>query len=637
MTSSPSGSRGPGCGGSTRRRAATRCTPSSWHAPPAPRRVPAAAGRPLPVPVTAPRAPAPARARPAVRDDRAPRLRVRPAAADALDPRSAPSRTIPSRPSIPALEAGIVDVDGDTLRFRHPLLGETVYELASPATRRRIHAGWRTSTTTSRNRLGTWPWGPTRPMPRSPRGSRRRRVWRSSAAARRPPPISRPMRSACPPTTRSIRDPRRRRRLAEAEYAFAAGDSGRASAILDAVLADLSPGPERARLLARRARLHHFEDDIGTSVRVLRAALEEAGDDDRLRASIEEGLAWGQVMMRIRPAGGGGRMAHRPRDWPSGSATRPGRPRGWPPRPSRGASPANHGATPMERALALEPATLGLPGPAPAELRLRLHPRLHGCVRGGAGRVRRPRGARRPAGRRERDPLDPQPSGPPRPSRWAAGTRPSGRSTMARSGPREWPATVAGGPPREARAARGVARRPRRRRSAAAESLRIARGGHADRLLARRPRVAWRRRGDVGARSCRARRGHQTPRRSAGWGRCARRWSRPAWPSPARCPGSSMRSRRSWPPTACPEAEAGRRAPHVAGQRVDRVSALAAAARGRALVLGASGDAIGERAAFDEALERIDALPLPLEQARTRLGLGSHHGDATPGARRASC
>ena len=194
----------------------------------------------------------------------------------------------------PAIEAGIVDVDGDMLRFRHPLLGETVYELASPATRRRIHrrlAEVNDDLEEQARHLALGTDATDAEVAARVEEAARLAFLRGSPATAADLAANAVRLS---PDDEADPDARRRRRLAEAEYAFAAGDSGRASAILDAVLADLSPGPERARLLARRARLHHFEDDIGTSVRVLRAALEEAGDDDRLRASIEEGLAWGR-------------------------------------------------------------------------------------------------------------------------------------------------------------------------------------------------------------------------------------------------------------------------------------------------------------------------------------------------------
>jgi DNA-binding CsgD family transcriptional regulator len=91
---------------------------------------------------------------------------------------------------------------------------------------------------------------------------------------------------------------RRRRALSAADYRFEAGDTDGACRLLDDLIAEAPPGPERAALLGRLARFHHFRDDVGGGVAVLRQALAEAGDVAPLRAEIEEGLAWGLLLMR---------------------------------------------------------------------------------------------------------------------------------------------------------------------------------------------------------------------------------------------------------------------------------------------------------------------------------------------------
>jgi DNA-binding NarL/FixJ family response regulator len=89
-----------------------------------------------------------------------------------------------------------------------------------------------------------------------------------------------------------------RRSLAEIDYWFAAGHLERSASLLDELLSATTPGPARARLLSRQARLLHFGQDIGTSVELLRSALAEAGDDVALRGEIDEGLAWGLLLVR---------------------------------------------------------------------------------------------------------------------------------------------------------------------------------------------------------------------------------------------------------------------------------------------------------------------------------------------------
>jgi DNA-binding NarL/FixJ family response regulator len=58
------------------------------------------------------------------------------------------------------------------------------------------------------------------------------------------------------------------------------------------------------------------------------------------------------------------------------------------------------------------------------------------------------------------------------------------------------------------------------------------------------------------------------------------------------------------------------------GAELDRPWAIAAGARGRALLLAAAGDVEGAEAALERALEAHERLPMPLERARTLLALG---------------
>ena len=64
------------------------------------------------------------------------------------------------------------------------------------------------------------------------------------------------------------------------------------------LLENLPPGAGRARLLSRKARVQHFQNDIRASVALLEEALAQAGEDPALRAEVEEGLAWGLLLIR---------------------------------------------------------------------------------------------------------------------------------------------------------------------------------------------------------------------------------------------------------------------------------------------------------------------------------------------------
>ena len=196
----------------------------------------------------------------------------------------------------PSVDAAIVEVEGDRLRFAHPLLASVAYELAVPRRRRDMHRRLAAVVQDPEERARHLALATVEPDPDVAStvedGARLSFARGSPAAAADLAHHARRL------TPASDGPARRRRTLAEADYQFAAGNTSVASARLDDLLRETSPGPEHAALLGRRARLHHFGDDIGTSVGILQEALAETGEDAALRAGIEEGLAWGLMMIR---------------------------------------------------------------------------------------------------------------------------------------------------------------------------------------------------------------------------------------------------------------------------------------------------------------------------------------------------
>ena len=196
----------------------------------------------------------------------------------------------------PAIEAGVVDYAPDGVRFHHPLLASLAYELLGPLRQREIHRRLGDLLVDPEERARHLALGVDRPdagsasiveagaMIAMARGSPSASADLAFHAGRLTPPD----------------DPEahHRRALIEIDGAFAAGETARAADRLDALLAVAEPGRDRAALLARRARLHSFADDIANSVDGLREALLEAGQDDALRGGIEEGIAWGLMLVR---------------------------------------------------------------------------------------------------------------------------------------------------------------------------------------------------------------------------------------------------------------------------------------------------------------------------------------------------
>ena len=200
-----------------------------------------------------------------------------------------------------AIDAQVADVDGDLLRFGHPLMAAAVYDLASAQRLRETHQRLAALVEDREERamhvaLGT-DEASAEVADAVEEGARLAFARGSPAAAA---VLAAHARRLTP--TEAV-DDLRRRSLAEVEYHFEAGDTSRAFALLDLVIDETPSGPARARLLSRRARLGFVAEAIGESVRLLELALEEVGEDLALRGEIEEGLAWGLLLVRRDLAG----------------------------------------------------------------------------------------------------------------------------------------------------------------------------------------------------------------------------------------------------------------------------------------------------------------------------------------------
>lgn len=260
----------------------------------------------------------------------------------------------------PAIDAGVVriaDRPGAGVEFVHPLLASAAIARLGADDRREVHLALADAVTDRVERA--------RHIARSVVGADEGVAALLEDAAteamrRGAPSVAADLAAVAREATPSDRATDADRRAAtEAEYRFEAGDGAGAAEILDRLIERLHPGPARAKVLGQRARVAHFGDDVGAGVALLRAALAEAGPSRALRAGIEEGLAWGLMLMRAdlsdavthaesaaRHAARIGDDALRAEALAATALTRlvVGR-------------PSN---APMRKALALEPATLGL-------------------------------------------------------------------------------------------------------------------------------------------------------------------------------------------------------------------------------------------------------------------------------------
>jgi DNA-binding CsgD family transcriptional regulator/Tfp pilus assembly protein PilF len=195
-----------------------------------------------------------------------------------------------------AVRADVISVRDGGIRFTHPLLGSGAYAAAEPSLRRELHtrAGMLVADPEERARhLALAATGPDEAVARALEDAARR------AESRGAPPAAAELyelavRLTPPGQRRDVL-----RRTMEAGFCtFQSGDGRRARMMLDGVVAELEPGPARARALISLARVRSYDDDLRAAESLFRQALEEAGGDDELLAAAGENLA--SILFRLR-------------------------------------------------------------------------------------------------------------------------------------------------------------------------------------------------------------------------------------------------------------------------------------------------------------------------------------------------
>jgi ATP/maltotriose-dependent transcriptional regulator MalT len=204
------------------------------------------------------------------------------------------------RPSRPVLEAiakagtravdeavasGVLQEDGDSLRFAHPLLASAVRGSASPHDRRKVHRRAADAVTEPEERALHRALATTAP---DEAVAAEAEAAASRATARGAPEAGSILAGhAARLTPADAHDDARRRALAEAEYASVAGDLAGARAVLERVLDELEPGPERVRVLFNLARTQEGKE----WKRTLQQALDESADLPAEQARIRNELS----------------------------------------------------------------------------------------------------------------------------------------------------------------------------------------------------------------------------------------------------------------------------------------------------------------------------------------------------------
>jgi DNA-binding CsgD family transcriptional regulator len=190
-----------------------------------------------------------------------------------------------------AIAARILELDGERLRFTHPLLRSAVVARQTPSRRRRLHARLADivpSTEERARHLALATQGPDDDVAATLEAAAR------AVHARGAPPAAAELaEQAVRLTTTSRPEDALRRQLLAADMHRRAGDAARATDLLTRALAQAKPGDARAQVLAHLADV----EDPPASIPVYQDALDEAVDE-ALRATIHVRLAtatrWGE-------------------------------------------------------------------------------------------------------------------------------------------------------------------------------------------------------------------------------------------------------------------------------------------------------------------------------------------------------
>ena len=183
-----------------------------------------------------------------------------------------------------ALQARVLELEGERLRFTHPLLASAISARTVGERRRSLHrrlASVASDPEEQARHLALAASAPSAQVAKALDAAARHARARGSATA-----AAELAEQAVALTPSSDDEVRQRRRLDAADLYFEAGDLERALTLVRAASEEAPPGPARAAVLLRLGRLRAETSGVAESVALWREALAEAGDDDELEARI---------------------------------------------------------------------------------------------------------------------------------------------------------------------------------------------------------------------------------------------------------------------------------------------------------------------------------------------------------------
>ena len=199
----------------------------------------------------------------------------------------------------PALDARIVVLERDRIRFTHPLLAAGAYETASPLRRGEVHA--RLAELLEDPEARAWQLAASVERPDEDVARALEDAARTARARGAPRPAALLLDRARELTPATLPDDAHRRAIEAAYLHFESGDSRRAEDQLRSVIGQLERGGMRARALIRLARVRSYRTQREAADLFL-DAIAEAGDDHETLAIAHEGVSTCLFRLRERLA-----------------------------------------------------------------------------------------------------------------------------------------------------------------------------------------------------------------------------------------------------------------------------------------------------------------------------------------------
>jgi DNA-binding CsgD family transcriptional regulator len=197
----------------------------------------------------------------------------------------------------PALDAQVVELAGDRIRFAHPLLASGVYGAAPHPERRALHRRLAEVVASSEERarhLALAADGPDADVAATLERAA------EEAGSRGAPEVAADLwEQATRLTPAAHEGDAARRTIAGARFRFVAGDTAAALVQLEHAMPTIPPGRLRAEAFITLGRVHQYEGNQPRAVELFEEALNES-DDDALRAEASTDLGYTLFWLRER-------------------------------------------------------------------------------------------------------------------------------------------------------------------------------------------------------------------------------------------------------------------------------------------------------------------------------------------------